>query len=114
MTILEESHRQAARFRSALTGTEHILLSLLKEGENVAVRLLNTCGLQPQKLYMDTLAAMGQEPGLYKEDLMKKQKKKGGAPTLEQYSRDMTAWPGTASWIRLLAEKRKSAVSSRY
>lgn len=32
MTILEESHRQAARFRSALTGTEHILLSLLKEG----------------------------------------------------------------------------------
>ena len=91
MTILEESHRQAARFRSALTGTEHILLSLLKEGENVAVRLLNTCGLQPQKLYMDTLAAMGQEPGLYKEDLMKKQKKKGGAPTLEQYSRDMTA-----------------------
>ena len=91
MVILEESHRQAARFRSALTGTEHILLSLLKEGENVAVRLLNTCGLQPQKLYMDTLAAMGQEPGLYKEDLMKKQKKKGGAPTLEQYSRDMTA-----------------------
>lgn len=79
MTILEESHRQAARFRSALTGTEHILLSLLKEGENVAVRLLNTCGLQPQKLYMDTLAAMGQEPGLYKEDLMKKQKKKGGS-----------------------------------
>ena len=40
---------------------------------------------------MDTLAAMGQEPGLYKEDLMKKQSKKGGAPTLEQYSRDMTA-----------------------
>ena len=91
MSILEESHRQAARFRSPLTGTEHILLSLLKEGENVAVRLLNTCGLQPQKLYMDTLAAMGQEPGLYKEDLMKKQKKKGGAPTLDQYSRDMTA-----------------------
>ena len=42
MAILEESHRQAARFNSALTGTEHILLSLLREGENVAVRLLNT------------------------------------------------------------------------
>ncbi|MFR8340555.1 MAG: AAA family ATPase, partial [Eisenbergiella massiliensis] len=91
MAILEESHRQAARFNSALTGTEHILLSLLREGENVAVRLLNTCGLQPQKLYMDTLAAMGLEPGQYKEELIKKQKKKGSTATLEQYSRDMTA-----------------------
>ncbi len=91
MAILEESHRQAARFNSALTGTEHILLSLLREGENVAVRLLNTCGLQPQKLYMDTLAAMGLDPGQYKEELIKKQKKKGSTATLEQYSRDMTA-----------------------
>ena len=46
----------------------------------MAVRLLNTCGLQPQKLYMDTLAAMGQEPGLYKEDLMKSRRKKGERP----------------------------------
>ena len=91
MAILEEAHRQAARFGSFLTGTEHILLALIREGENVAVRLLNTCSLQPQKIYADTLAAMGQDPGLYKEDLVKKQKKKGQTATLEQYSRDMTA-----------------------
>ena len=40
---------------------------------------------------MDTLAAMGLEPGQYKEELIKKQKKKGSTATLEQYSRDMTA-----------------------
>ncbi|HJC25196.1 MAG TPA: ATP-dependent Clp protease ATP-binding subunit [Candidatus Eisenbergiella merdavium] len=91
MSILEEAHRQAARFGSSLTGTEHILLALIREGENVAVRLLNTCSLQPQKIYADTLAAMGQDPALYKEDLGKKQKKKGHTATLEQYSRDMTA-----------------------
>ena len=91
MSILEEAHRQAARFGSALTGTEHILLALIREGENVAVRLLNTCGLQPQKIYADTLAAMGQDPALYKEDLAKKQKKKGQTAVLDQYSRDMTA-----------------------
>ena len=34
---------------------------------------------------------MGQDRGLYKEDLVKKQKKKGQTATLEQYSRDMTA-----------------------
>ena len=71
MSILEEAHRQAARFGSSLTGTEHILLALIREGENVAVRLLNTCSLQPQKIYADTLAAMGQDPALYKEDLGK-------------------------------------------
>ena len=91
VSILEEAHRQAARFRSSLTGTEHILLALIREGENVAVRLLNTCGLQPQKIYADTLAAMGQDPALYREDLAKKQKRKGQTATLEQYSRDMTA-----------------------
>ena len=90
--VLEEAHKQAERFKSEKTGTEHILLALLKEGENVAVRLLNTLGISIQKLYVETLAAMGEDKSLYKEDLAKKQnKKKGGASTLEQYSRDLTA-----------------------
>ncbi len=91
-SILEEAHRQAERFHSDKTGTEHILLALLKEGENVAVRLLNTMGISVQKLYVDVLVAMGEDGALYKEDLNRKQnKKKGGASTLEQYSRDLTA-----------------------
>lgn len=43
--VLEEAHRQAARFGQNQTGTEHILMALIKEGENVAVRLLNTLGV---------------------------------------------------------------------
>lgn len=90
--VLEEAHRQADRFKADRTGTEHLLLALLKEGENVAARLLNTMGISIQKLYVDTLVAMGEEGGLYKEDLSKKQKmKKPGTSTLEQYSRDLTA-----------------------
>ena len=90
--VLEESHRQAQRFHSDRTGTEHILLALLKEGENVAVRLLNTMGISIQKLYIEVLSAMGEDKSLYKEDLGRKQnKKKGAASTLEQYSRDLTA-----------------------
>ena len=91
-SILDEAHRQAERFHSDKTGTEHILLALLKEGENVAVRLLNTMGVSIQKLYVDVLVAMGEDGGLYKEDLAKKQgRKKGGTVTLDQYSRDLTA-----------------------
>lgn len=93
MKILEEAHRQAERFGAEKTGTEHILLALIKEGENVAVRLLNTLGISVQKVYVDTLIAMGEDGALYKEDLAKKSngRKKGGASILEQYSRDLTA-----------------------
>lgn len=90
--ILEEAHRQAERFGSDKTGTEHILLALLKEGENVAVRLLNTMGVSVQKLYVDVLVAMGEDGALYKEDLSRKQnRKKGATSTLDHYSRDLTA-----------------------
>ncbi len=89
--ILEEAHRQAERFGQAQTGTEHLLMALIKEGENVAVRLLNTLGANIQKIYVDTLIAIGQDGNLYKEDLGKKPAGKGKPSTLEQYSRDLTA-----------------------
>lgn len=90
--VLWEAHRQADRFGAEQTGTEHILLSLLKESESVAARLLKTMGIPVHKLYMDTLTAMGEDPGLYKEDFSRKQKgKKQSGSALEQYSRDLTA-----------------------
>ncbi len=90
--VLDEARRQAERFHSDKIGTEHILLALLKEGENVAVRILNTMGISIQKLYVEVLAAMGEDKSLYKEDLGRKQnRKKGSVSTLEQYSRDLTA-----------------------
>jgi len=91
--ILQEAARQAQRFHCEEIGTEHILLSILKEGDNVAVRLLNTLGMQIQKLYVDTLLAMGQDANLYKEDLGyrgRKKKESGGTETLNQFSRDLT------------------------
>lgn len=88
--VLEEAHKQASRFRSAQTGTEHILLALIKEGENVAVRLLNTLGVSTQKIYIDILVAIGEDGGLYKEDLMKNRQGKKTPTTLAQYSRDLT------------------------
>lgn len=93
--ILEESHRQAARFDSAETGTEHILLALLKDGDNVAVRLLNSLGLSVQKLYVDLLVAMGEDGTLYKEDLANRKQKGRGSKkeqvsVLSQYSRNLT------------------------
>lgn len=89
--ILEEAHRQAARFNQQQTGTEHLLMAIIKEGENVAVRLLNTLGINVQKIYADTLIAIGQDGNLYKEDLGRRAQGKSKGGTLAQYSRDLTA-----------------------
>lgn len=91
--ILEESEKQAVRFKSEKIGTEHILLALLKDGSNAAVRLLNTIGINIQKIYMDTLNAMGEDVNQYRDEMSgrnKKTRKKEGTLTLDQYSRDLT------------------------
>lgn len=93
--ILGESHLLAERFHSVETGTEHLLLAIIKEGENVAARLLNTVGVSAPKLYSDTLVAMGEDGTQFKEDLMRKKKKKdNGTATLDSFSRDLTRLAG--------------------
>ena len=92
--ILEDSHKLAKKYKNDMTGTEHILIALIREGENVGLRLLNTIGINVQKLYMDTMIAMGEDVSKHKDDLSKargKKKKEGTTATLNQYSRDLTA-----------------------
>ena len=90
--VLKSAEREANRFHADAIGTEHLLLALLKETDCVASRLLNTMAVKIQKVYVDTLIAMGEDPNLYKEDLQggKQGKKKGASATLDQYSRDLT------------------------
>lgn len=89
--VLKEAGELATRLGHKEVGTEHILLSMIKEGENVGFRLLNTLGLNVGKVYADTMQAIGISPERYKEDLNRKQGGKGKASTLAQYSRDLTA-----------------------
>lgn len=91
LKVLEEAHKFAARLGEQQTGTEHILLAIIKEGENVALRLLNTMEVVPQKLYVDVSIGIGADPNLYKEDFGKRQNNRSKTATLDQYSRDLTA-----------------------
>ena len=92
--VLEGAKKEAARFHSEQIGTEHILLAMVKETECVAARLLTTLSVNIQKMYVDTLIAMGEDANLYKEDFQNgkpSRKKNGeGTPILDQYSRDLT------------------------
>ncbi len=92
-TVLENAAKEAERFRSEKIGTEHLLLAILKENESAAVRLLNTMGINLQKLYIDLLVAMGEEGSFSKEELKSaKTRKKNleATPVLDQFSRDLT------------------------
>ena len=92
LAVLEEAQMQAERFGYEKVGTEHILLAMIKEADNVAVRLLNTMGVSCQKIYIDILIAMGEDGGLYKTDLSKNKGNGKQKSILEQYSRNLTAF----------------------
>lgn len=92
--VLENAGKEAERFNLKQVGTEHLLLAVIKEPDCVATRLLNTMGVNIQKVFVDTLIAMGEDANLYKDEFQNgrpgRKKNNEGTPTLEQYSRDLT------------------------
>ncbi len=93
-SVIEKSVAEAERLGSAVAGTEHILIALLKENDCVAVRVLNTKGINVQKLYIDVLTATGQDVTSAKNEYMMQRGKRGksATPMLDQYSRDLTEY----------------------
>ena len=90
--VLDRAREMADRFDSERIGTEHLLLAIIKEGDCAASRLLNTMGANPQKLFVDILAAMGEDPAQYREEIQRGRNEEATlTPTLDQYSRDLTA-----------------------
>lgn len=91
--VLERAEEIAERFDCDEIGTEHLLLSMIKEGDCAACRLLNTMGANPQKLFVDILGAMGEDPTRYRDEIQRGRADNSASltPTLDQYSRDLTA-----------------------
>ena len=93
--VREQAVKEAEKQKEDLAGTEHLLLAMLKETDCVGTRLLYTMGVNIQKLYSAVLAAAGVDTNAIPEELQmpKNQKGKQGSttPTLDQYSRDLTA-----------------------
>lgn len=83
--ILEDAAVEAKRFHEQMVGTEHILISILKDGECVGSRLLNTMSVRLRELYTELVTSMGEKANEYREDGRVR-----GTQTLEQYSRDLT------------------------
>ena len=91
--VIENSYREAVRFKAPLIGTEHILIAIIRENDCVASRLLNTMGISVQKLYVDLLSSMGEDAAAGRDEVPSGRNARGkvSTATLDNYSRDLTA-----------------------
>ncbi len=83
-----ESHRMGAGY----IGTEHLLMGLLREGSNMAVRILRTVGVDPRKMYASVQQKLSEStPHTVTSGAAapNKESKKSGK-TLEEFTRDLT------------------------
>ncbi len=72
-----------------LVGSEHLLLGILGEGDNFAIRFLNDLGVDVANLTRELLEAAGVEINGKTENTQKAQKE-SKTPTLSKYGRDLT------------------------
>lgn len=93
--IVANSERVAMRTGAEQIGTEHLLLALLQETDCIAVRLINTIGINAKKIFYDTLNASGADLNQLRPDQIQPKPEDGegsDTPTLDQYSKDMTLY----------------------
>ena len=88
--VLNMAHAQSQKYRSDQTGTEHILLAIILEKDNVAVKILEAVGANISRMYFELLAAMGEDPAAHREDLQSDSEKSEQKGIIEQFSRDLT------------------------
>lgn len=88
-SILENSEKEARRLHTADVGTEHLLLSIIRDVDCVAARILVTLNINLQKIFQDIMAAAGIDAKEYQEEIQEGHK--GAGAMLEQYCTDLTA-----------------------
>ncbi len=87
--ILENSVKEAHRLHTTDVGTEHLLLSIIRDVDCVAARILITLNINLQKIFQDIMTAAGIDPKEYQDEIQEGQK--GAGSMVEQYCTDLTA-----------------------
>ena len=97
--ILEVAVSGSREMGNSFVGTEHILLGILSEGENYAIRFLNEMGVDIALLTEKTLEAAGADIGSMAQGKPPKrsndtsksnQKKANKTPTVDKFGKDLT------------------------
>ena len=92
-SAVEIAVHEAERAGSRLIEPEHILLGILRDGGNLAVRILVTAGMEPRQLYNNVRRLMSETPraaatgGRPQQQAESREQSKG----LSEFTRDLTA-----------------------
>ena len=91
--VVEIAMEDSVRGGCAYIGTEHLLAGLLREGNNMAVRILKTAGVDARRLYSALMQKLNESPrGAKPADGKTAPKEEGGkAKNLREFTRDLTA-----------------------
>ena len=87
--ILENSAKEAHRLHTTDVGTEHLLLSMIRDVDCVATRILITLNINLQKIFQDIMTAVGVDPKEYQDELQ--EDGKSSHSMMDQFCTDMTA-----------------------
>ena len=87
--VLEMSYVESRRMGHNYIGTEHLLLAVMRESESIAVRILISLGVDPQKLLSEIGKLLNEQiPGGTAST--KSSKVISNTPTLNLFGRDLT------------------------
>lgn len=93
--VVESSVQEAFRMGTGYVGTEHILIALIRENDNIAVRIMVSLDLNLQRLYDDIMNMLGegedQNGSARGMNSQGEKQEKSATETLDNFSRDMTA-----------------------
>ena len=87
--ILENSAKEAHRLHTTDVGTEHLLLSMIRDVDCVATRILITLNINLRKFFQDIMTAVGVDPKEYQDELQ--EDGKSSHSMMDQFCTDMTA-----------------------
>ena len=89
--VVELAVSEAARMGSPMIGTEHLLMGILREGGNMALRILRTVGVDPKKMYSSIVQKINEAPKAAPAGTVSSAKDSGKkGSVLEEFTRDLT------------------------
>ena len=90
-SAVELAVSESMRTGAGYIGTEHLLMGILREGNNMAIRLLQSVGIEPRRLYSAVVKKLNEAPRAMATPASpagREEGKKG--KTLSEFTRDLT------------------------
>lgn len=88
--IIENSVRESKRINHNYIGTEHILLSLMREVDSIAIRILIDANIDPQRIFADLMKLISDDSPVSNYSSASNSIS-NNTPTLNSFSKDLTS-----------------------